>query len=218
MTLRVEAELAMTYGWVKHVQSALESTKSRKDFLSFGGALEIQLDVGRNQAKLMAGAASGGNTLGSWGLLDQHILASSGAGCYNREHPSLYLTKKIHHFVFNRDYRVDSILFREVIGSVTNAFYFKPSYDRTFYDEGAWKIGGGLSLLAAFASIPEGTPGGKRPLGVEAGMDLWAKWDRYVSLRLDGSALFPLAGLDRPDDGVSPETAGAIRLQVIASF
>lgn len=218
MTLRVEAEAAMTYGWVDHVQSAREDTKSRKDFLSFGGALEVQLDAGRNQAKLLAGAASGGNTLGAWGILDQHILASPGAGCYNLEHPTLFRTKDIHHFVFNRDYRIDSILFREVIGSVTNAFYFKPSYDRILYDQGDWKVGGGLSLLAAFASIPEGTPGGRRPLGVEAGLDVWAKWGRHLTLRTDGAVLFPLAGLDKPGDGATPETAGAIRFQAIASF
>jgi uncharacterized protein (TIGR04551 family) len=218
MTLRVEAEAAMTYGYVGYVQSERETTKSRKDFLSFGAALEAQLDFGRNQVKLMTGVASGGNTLGSWGILDQNILAASSSACYNREHPTLFRTKNIHHFVFNRDYRVDSILFREVIGSVTNAFYFKPSYDRTFYDEGDWKVGGGLSLLAAFASIPEGTPGGTRPLGVEGGLDIWAKWGRYISLRADGNVLFPLSGLDAPNDGATPQTAGALRIQAIASF
>ncbi len=218
MTLRVELEGAMTYGWVNYVESEREATKSRKDFLSFGGALEAQLDWGRNQVKLMAGAASGGNTLGSWGILDQNILATSSAACYNREHPTLFRTKDIHHFVFNRDYRVDSILFREIIGSVTNAFYFKPSYDRTFYQDSDWKVGGGLSLMAAFASIPEGAPGGKRPLGVEGGMDLWAKYGSHLSLRADGAVLFPLAGLDAPNDGVTPQTAGAIRIQAIATF
>mgnify|MGYP000985813777 FL=1 len=72
--------------------------------------------------------------------------------------------------------------------------------------------------MAAFASIPEGTPGGSRPLGVEAGLDLWAKWGRYMSLRLDGAVLFPLSGLDDPAIEGSPQTAGAIRFQSIASF
>ncbi len=218
MTLRVELEAAMTYGYVDHVSSASEDSKSRKDFLSFGGALEAQLDWDKNRFKLFAGAASGGNTLGSWGILDQHILAAPASGCFNREHPTLYRTRNIHHFVFNRDYRIDSILFREVIGSVTNAFYFKPSYDRVFYASGDWQVGGGLSLLAAFASIPEGTPGGKRALGVEAGMDLFVKWNNHVSLKADGAVLFPLAGLDRPDDNVHPQTTGAIRVQAVASF
>ncbi len=218
MTLRVEAELAMTYGWVDQVQSSMEETKSRKEFLSFGGALEAQLDFGQNQVKFLGGAASGGNTLGAWGILDQHTLAPPSSACYDLQHASVYRTKNIHHFVFNRDYRIDSILFREVIGSVTNAFYFKPSYDRIFLDSGDWKVGGGLSLMAAFASIPEGTPGGRRPLGVEAGLDLWAKWGRYMSLRLDGAVLFPLSGLDDPAIEGSPQTAGAIRFQSIASF
>jgi uncharacterized protein (TIGR04551 family) len=218
LTFRLEAELAMTYGWVDHVLSAAEDEKSRKDFLSFGGALEADVDVGRNRVQLYAGAASGGNTLGVFGVNDGHILAPPGAGSWNREHASLYRTKDIHHFVFNRDYRVDSILFREIIGSITNAFYFKPAYDRVFLEEGDWKVGGGLSLLAAFACIPEGTPGGKRPLGVEGGLDLWMKWSRHLTIRADGAVLFPLEGLDRPGDGASPSTAAALRVRAIAEF
>lgn len=218
LTFRIEAELAMTYGWVDHVLSAAEDEKSRKDFLSFGGALEAEVEVDKNRVQLYAGAASGGNTLGVFGVNDGHILAPPGAGSWNREHPSLYRTKDIHHFVFNRDYRIDSILFREVIGSVTNAFYFKPGYDRVFLKEGDWEVGGGLSLLAAFASIPEGTPGGKRPLGVEGGLDLWAKWSRHLTIRADGAVLFPLAGLDRPGDGLAPQTTAAIRVRAVAEF
>jgi len=151
-------------------------------------------------------------------VLDQGLLAASGSGCWNREHPSLFRTRTIHHFVFNRDYRVDHLLFREVIGSVTNAFYFKPGWNRTFWKSGEWALDGGVSLLMAFASIPEGTPGGKRPLGIEGGLDLGLRMGRHFSLRADGAVLFPLDGLDRPGDGVSPRTAGAVRVRAVAGF
>lgn len=218
LSLRVEAEVAMTWGHVDHVVSAAGNGKSRKEFLSFGAALEAEVEVGVDRVSLWAGLATGGNTLGVFGVLDQGLLAASGTACWNREHPSLYRTRTIHHFVFNRDYRVDQILFREVIGSVTNAFYFKPGWKRTFWQSGEWGLDGGLSLLMAFASIPEGTPGGRRPLGIEGGLNLGLRMGRHFSLQMDGAVLFPLAGLDSPGDGVSPRTAGAIRVRANATF
>lgn len=218
LSLRVEAEVAMTWGHVDHVVSSPQDSRSRKEFLSFGAALEAEVQTGPDRFFLWAGLATGGNTLGAFGVQDQGLLAASGAGCWNREHPSLYRTRTIHHFVFNRDYRVDQLLFREVIGSVTNAFYFKPGWKRTFWTSGEWALDGGVSLLMAFASIPEGTPGGKRPLGVEGGVDLGLRMGRHFSLQADGAVLFPLEGLDRPGDGVSPRTAGAIRVRAVAGF
>ena len=75
-------------------------------------------------------------------------------------------------FTFNRDFRVDSILFREVIGAVTNAFFFKPSYHRWLLQSGDHKLGAGASVMAAFAMEPDGTPGRSRGLGVEVGLKL----------------------------------------------
>ncbi len=218
LALRVELEAAMTYGWVDHVQSNQDDPRSRKDFLSFGAALEAALDVGSNHIGLLAGVASGGNTLGAWGILDRHIVSTPNQTCYSLSQSEVYRTRKIHHFVFNRDYRVDSILFREVIGSVTNAFYFKPTYDRVFFKGGDWEVGGGASLLMAFAAIPEGAPGGKRPLGLEPGLDLWARWGQLLTLRADGAMLFPLDGLDRAATGQQAGTAGALRVRAQIAF
>lgn len=218
MKLRVEFEGAAVYGWVNHVQSNREDPKSRKEFLQFGGALEAEFDWGLNRVGLLTGAASGGNTLGAWGILDRHVLNSPNQTGWNPDRPEVFRTTNIHHFVFNRDYRVDSILFREVIGSVTNAFYFKPFYGRTFMQSGAWSLGGGVSLLAAFASIPEGAPGGKRPLGLEPGLDLWLRWGDNLSVRADGAVLFPLGGLDRSSTGQEAEPAGALRIRAVVGF
>lgn len=218
LSLRVELEAAMTYGWVDHVQSNKDDPRSKKEFLSFGAALEAVLDVGRNRVELLAGVASGGNTLGAWGILDRHVVSTPNQTCYSLDQSEVFRTRKIHHFVFNRDYRVDSILFREVIGSVTNAFYFKPAYGRVFFRDGAWEVGGGASLLMAFASISEGAPGRKRPLGVEPGLDLWARWGQHLTLRADGAVLVPLDGLDRAATGQQAEPAGALRIRAQIGF
>lgn len=216
LQFRLEVELSMTYGWVDHMQSSVEDIDTSKDFLSFGGALEFDIDFGKNNVSFLTGAASGGNTLGYYGINDRHTLACPDNNCYSASNPEVFLTKNIHHFVFNRDYRIDSILFREIIGSVTNAFYFKPGYYRTFYKQGDWKVGGGVSLVASFACIKEGTPGGKLPLGVEPGLKLDATWRDILSLTADAAVLFPLSGMKYPNaDDPSPASALRVRAQVV---
>lgn len=222
LTIRLEGEFAMTYGYVDFMESNIETISgSEKDFLSFGGALEAEIDFGDNKVTFLGGGASGGNTLGAWGVTDRHTLVAQNSNCFNADtavNESVYLTKNIHNFVFNADYRIDSILFREVIGAVTNAFYFKPGYSRVFLRDGAWAFGGGLTLLAAFASIPEGTPGGKRPLGVEGGLDLFLNYGKNLTIRADADVLFPLAGLRRSDAENDPETAAAFRMRAQFRF
>ncbi|HNU68958.1 MAG TPA: hypothetical protein PKH54_06010 [Myxococcota bacterium] len=217
LRFRLEAELAMTYGKVDHLQSNLEETETSKDFLSFGGALEFLIDIGLNQVGLLAGAASGGNTLGYFGINDRHTLACPDGNCYNLTNSEVFLTRNIHHFVFNRDYRIDSILFREIIGSVTNAFYFKPSYFRTFLKERDWNLGGGASLVASFACIKEGTPGGRMPLGVEPALRLAASWKETIFLGADAAVLFPLAGMRYPGQD-APSPAASLRVNATVVF
>jgi len=176
------------------------------------------LDVGFNKIELLSGVASGGNTLGSWGILDRHTISTPNQPCYSLDQSEVFRTRKVHHFVFNRDYRLDSILFREVIGSVTNAFYFKPAYDRVFFKQNGWEVGGGASLLMAFATIPEGTPGNSRTLGFEPALDLWAKWGQNFTLRADGALLVPMDGLDRASTGQDASLAGALRIRAQVSF
>ncbi|HNZ02547.1 MAG TPA: hypothetical protein PLY68_01990 [Myxococcota bacterium] len=217
LRFRLEAELAMVYGSVDHMQSMVEDVDTSKDFLSFGGALEFDIDIGNNRVEFLAGAASGGNTLGYFGINDRHTLACPDNNCYSNANPEVYLTRDIHHFVFNRDYRVDSILFREVIGTVTNAFYFKPGYYRTFLDRDGWRLGGGVSLMASFACIKEGTPGRSMPLGVEPALKLNVSWRDIIEISADAAVLFPLSGLRYPGQD-DPDPAAGLRVRALVHF
>ena len=217
LRFRLEAELSMVYGEVDHLQSSVEKVDTSKDFLSFGGALEFEIDIGRNRVEFLTGAASGGNTLGYFGINDRHTLACPNNNCYTNANPEVYLTRNIHHFVFNRDYRIDSILFREIIGSVTNAFYFKPGYYRTLMDRDGWKLGAGASVVASFACIKEGAPGGKMPLGVEPGLKLDVAWRDVLFLSADAAVLFPLDGMRYPG-AAEPEPAASFRVNAVVKF
>jgi uncharacterized protein (TIGR04551 family) len=88
----------------------------------------------------------------------------------------------ISNFRFNPAYRVDLILWREILGQVTDAWYVKPKL--------RWDIFPGLALDASViysqALYAQSTPGNSHPLGVEldtglsynmgSGFALWGNW------------------------------------------
>lgn len=120
----------------------------------------------------------------------------------------------IQNFRFDRDYHVDLILFREILGGVTDASYVKPSlvYDVT---EG---LGLNLAIIYSQANEARSTPTGKRPLGIEidAGIN-YVSDDGFVASFAYG-VLFPLSGLDQlrspgtpGSSTISADTAQAVR-------
>lgn len=70
-------------------------------------------------------------------------------------------------FKFDRDYHVDMILFREIIGSVTNASYFKPWVQFDFWTRNKDTFGFRLESIYSLAHKAASTPSGERDLGLE---------------------------------------------------
>lgn len=101
----------------------------------------------------------------------------------------------INAFRFDFDYEVDLILFRELIGTVTNALYFKPTlrYDLTdrftFKSQAVW----------SFAHRPVATPGNGAMYGVELDGDLGYQNGNFFA-GVSYGVLFPLSALDHPAD------------------
>jgi len=119
--------------------------------------------------------------------------------------------RTINNFRFNRDYRMDLILFREILGGVTDAAYVRPSlrYDIT--------QGLDVNLAFIYSQVADTgtTPTGNRPLGfeIDAGIN-YISDDGFIASVAYG-VLFPLSGLDqlsRASGGaVSAESAQAVR-------
>jgi uncharacterized protein (TIGR04551 family) len=119
----------------------------------------------------------------------------------------------IKNFRFNRDYHVDMILWRQLLGGVTNAIYFRPSvrYDVTE----------GFNLFAAIiysrSIFPEGTPSGQSTgLGVEINAGVRYETDDGFFAQFAYGVLFPLSGMQQPSFPNSPtstslDTAQALR-------
>jgi uncharacterized protein (TIGR04551 family) len=134
-----------------------------------------------------------------------HIDISPGAG---HDH--------VNNFVFNRAFNVDMILFRNLITSVTSAWYLKPSLR---YRPTGRKTGGGddtgfellFSLMYSSAWYQENTPGLKKPLGLELNVGItYDTSDRFhtglaygLLLPLDGLQLPQLPGVIQRDIGIA---------------
>lgn len=118
---------------------------------------------------------------------------------------------KITNFVFNSDYRMDLILFREIIGAVTDASYIRPSVRYDVLD------GLDLNLAVIYSQVNASgtTPTGDRPLGIEIDAAVnYISADGFIASLAYG-VLFPLSGLDQlaavSDGRISASTAQAIR-------
>jgi uncharacterized protein (TIGR04551 family) len=108
---------------------------------------------------------------------------------------------------FHPDYRVDLILFRNILTRVQGAYYFRPSVDYDFARNlNGQKFGGGAAVIWSRASEFVQAPGHKRDLGVELDFNLYYQ-SKDGSLnddpdkmggfftQLQYGVLFPLGGL-----------------------
>ena len=77
-------------------------------------------------------------------------------------------------FRFHPDYRVDLILFRNILQRVQGAYYFRPSVEYDFQREpNGQKIGGGAAVIWSRASQFVQTPGNSHDLGLELNFKLY---------------------------------------------
>lgn len=217
--LRLEAEMVFVYGYVEYMQSFLDTSKgnTKKDFLEFGTAFEAELRFYKNIFTLMTGVASGDGSSRYFGILDQHILVAPDDLKYSL-YPSVTGNARVTNYVFNRDYRIDSILFREVIGGITNAIYVKPGYSRYLYKNKKHELSGYASCLIGLSAVPEGTPGQSRALGIETNVGVSYKLGTHLKIKADGAILFPLGGLRIEGTSEDPTIAFAFRTLVWAGF
>jgi uncharacterized protein (TIGR04551 family) len=218
-TLRVEGEAALLLGRVAQpslVPGLLLATPVTST--QWGFALES--DYGAEDAAwhvgLDAGAASGDSAPGFGAFPAANAQAVPGELDAPQASPPRDTT--VNNFRFNPDYRVDRILFRELLGTVTDAAYAKPWV--------AWRplrlSSGTLSFHAAaigsVALFASSTPSGQAPLGVE--VDGTARWESRDGFRasLEHAVLFPLSGLDNPALGLKAQPAQSLRLRLTYAF
>jgi uncharacterized protein (TIGR04551 family) len=104
-------------------------------------------------------------------------------------------------FIFDQDYQIDLILFRELLGAVTNAFYIRPTFTYDITDRFRMKI----QNVTSFAHKRVSTPGNGIMYGTEFDGDVEYHNDGF-SAGIAYGVLFPLGAMDHPP--TVPETQG----------
>jgi uncharacterized protein (TIGR04551 family) len=105
----------------------------------------------------------------------------------------------ISNFAFDRDYHVDLLLFREVIGTVTDALYLKPHVAYYFTDN----FGLRGDVLGAMSNFARSTPGNSHFLGLELDASVFFKTEDGFIFNLQYGYLFPFDGLNHDRAGVA---------------
>ena len=221
---RVELELAAYLGQINGLaRTAAQvndpSFNQALDVVSFGGAAvgEYRLLNGQLNLQLEVGFASGDRAPGFGAYPGEQGTGAGGAtqpgdvegpqfacglgGCGDNA---------IRNFRFNRAYRVDNILWRELVGTVTDAVYVKPTIRYTL-TQGFDLFGSAIYSQSIYSeSTPSFTD---RMLGIETNVGARYETEDGFVARVDWSVLFPLSGLNESDANARVElaTAHAIR-------
>lgn len=170
--LRVETELVGVYGQIGDARDVLTSAATGEIILrQWGGVVQAHYDVLPNKFSIGGefGIASGDDAPGFGNDPNRGANASASANPATTggpvEGPQYGPTDhSIRNFRFNPAYTVDLVLWREILGNVTDAWYLRPSL--------RWDIlpGLGFDFAAIYSQAMYGasTPSAKyKPLGLE---------------------------------------------------
>jgi uncharacterized protein (TIGR04551 family) len=155
-----------------------------------------------------------------------------GASGDQAEDPSQYLNYKwrftrqpagdhsIRDFKFSPEYHVDSILFRHILGTVSNALYAKPAVSYWFDLQQSRQVGLSGAFIYSVAQVPVATPGNALGYGLE--MNINASYRNTAEGFYAGmtwGVLWPMGALDRPASvWGTADAADAKAAQVLRGF
>jgi uncharacterized protein (TIGR04551 family) len=216
---RVETEAVGVYGSIGDPDFDPAATSPKLLLRQWGGAAVVEYKLTPNRFTLggEVGAASGDSAPGFGNVPSRGALPGFTGGYGSLEGPQWGLAgdRSIRNFRFNPAYRVDLILFHQILGQVTDALYVKPTF--------RWDIFPGLALDTQLvysraldaSSTPSANPdggGGSANLGLEldtmltytAG-DGFQAWMQYGLLQ-------PMSGLGYQDRDLSRAHALAVGL------
>jgi len=193
----VEAEFVAQLGSVGIVTKTDGTTKSY-DIRKYGGAGRV---TWRGlEGKLRLGFESGFASGDQWENSPPgatNIAFANPLGDPNNPNAT-----KLTQFVFNRDYKVDMILWRHLVGAVTNAGYLKPSLQYDITKSISFKV----ANITSFALKKVATPGHETMYGTEFDSDLgYASGGLFVGVSY--GVLFPLAAMNHPADDTTTGTS-----------
>ncbi|MBV8761393.1 MAG: TIGR04551 family protein [Deltaproteobacteria bacterium] len=193
---RIEAELAYATAEIANpslVPGAVitESVTSHQ----LGLAVESDLQMGPARLGFDGGYASGDPAPG-FGAFPQPGQTTTVPGQLDGPQANLPRDRTVDNFRFHPDYHIDQILFREIIGTITDAIYVRPHLRTRLMTVGVGHLEAGAALIASWAVEAASTPSGQKALGIELDPELrYASRDGFAAT-IDYGVLFPGAGFN----------------------
>ncbi|MBM4360819.1 MAG: TIGR04551 family protein [Deltaproteobacteria bacterium] len=217
---RIEAEAALLVANVEQpslVPGVLLREPVRS--LQIGAALESELGAPEDRlgGGLDVGYASGDPAFG-FGVSQGIGARAPRAGDLDGPQASPPRDNRVDNFRFHPDYRVDRILWREILGTVTDAVYVRPHVRWRVLETQNATLTASLAGVASFASMIASTPGQRAPLGVELDPTLTYRSRDGLGVALEHAVLFPLAGLDNVPQNLPAKPAQLARVRLTYSF
>jgi uncharacterized protein (TIGR04551 family) len=217
--LRVEAELAYLHARLDQpslIPGAEIAVPVTSDQL--GVAVQSELDLVAMKLGLDGGYASGDSAPGFGAFPVATGTTTTAAGALDGPQANLPRDHTVDNFRFHPDFHVDEILFREIIGTVTDAIYVRPHVRATLLRAGAGHVEAGAALIASWAVEATSTPSGQRALGVELDPELRFVSRDGLALTLNYGLFLPGAAFDNPTANLSAKPAQVLRARLGFAF
>ena len=217
--LEFEAEAVAVIGSIGELDDVSSNLTGSFNIRQFGGVARLGYKMVQDKLRLgfEAGFASGDQWDNS-PVGVTNVRSARAIPCSDLEPGEPCNDSTINAFRFDFDYEVDLILFRELIGAVTNAIYVKPTlaYDLTR------SITFRAQSVVSFAHKPVATPGNGKMYGVEFDGDLGYENEGFFAGIAYG-VLFPLSAMNHFDPAdpnviTDASTAHTIQTRLMLQF
>ena len=228
---RIEAEAAAILGLMRgHANNIMDTDANSQSLYvyQFGGVIqgEAKLLNGDLEIGGEIGFASGDKAPGFGNYTRRRGTANGGAATVSGDTDGQQYKctngctgpgndDEITNFRFNRDYRVDMIMYREILGGVTDSFYVKPKAKYRIV-QGFEAFVAGIYSRAIFAESAPGAAysNGDANLGIELNGGVRYETEDGFFGQVQYGILFPLGGFAR-NDGTTTDSNGRITGQAI---
>ncbi len=216
---RVELEGAMVFAEAEQA-SLLPGVllRDRVQSAQFGAALETQF--GANESRfvggLNAGYASGDPAPGFGAYPPAGAIGTPGE--LDGAQVNVPRDNRVDNLRFHPDYRVDRILFAEIIGTVTDALYVRPWARLRLLDFTSTQLNLKGSATVSRSIFAQSTPNTDAALGAELhGALTWESKDGFDVLA-EYAVLFPFGAFNNPAQNLNARPAQLARVRLAWKF
>jgi uncharacterized protein (TIGR04551 family) len=179
-----------------------------------GLAVETEARVGRLRLGVDAGFASGDDAPG-FGAFPTPNAPAAQPGDLDGPQADPPGDTTVDNFRFHPDYRIDRILFHEIIGTVTDAAYVRPHVAMRLADLGHAWLDASVAVIASWAMEPTSTPSGARALGYEIDPSLAYVTRDGFRAALEHAVFVPGAAFDSADGSARAAQLVRVRLAYV---